>query len=72
LAAAGVQLVVSGHTHNFAWMPAGPNQPIGQLIGGGPQPGYATLITGRATREELSITMRKLNGDVVESLKFLA
>jgi len=63
LAAAGVKLVVSGHTHDYRWMPAKEGQPIAQLIGGGPQPRYATFIQLTATREVLTFGMRSLNGN---------
>lgn len=72
LAEAGVQLVVSGHTHNHAWMPAGDGQPLGQLIGGGPQPQYATFIEGHASRERLSIVVRSLVGTELHAIEWLA
>ncbi|HWB04247.1 MAG TPA: metallophosphoesterase [Verrucomicrobiales bacterium] len=62
---AGVKLVVSGHTHDYLWMPAKEGQPMGQLIGGAPQPKYATFIQGTATRETLTLKMTKLDGSVV-------
>jgi hypothetical protein len=65
LAEAGVKLIVSGHTHDWRWMPAKEGQPIAQLIGGGPQPKYTTFIQGSATREMLTIKMQKLDGTVV-------
>jgi len=65
LASAGVKLVVSGHTHDFRWMPAKPGQPISQLIGGGPQPRFATFTQITATRETLTLKMSKLDGTVV-------
>lgn len=65
LVEAGVQFIVSGHTHDFRWMPAKEGQPIAQLIGGGPQPRSATFIHGTATRELLKLTMSKLDGSVV-------
>ncbi len=65
LVEAGVKLVISGHTHSFRWMPAKVDQPIAQLIGGGPQPGSATFIRGEATRESLHLRMSKLDGTVV-------
>jgi hypothetical protein len=71
LAEAGVKLVVSGHTHDYRWMPAKEGQPIAQLIGGGPVPRYATFIQLSATREALTLKMSKLDGTVVtdETLK---
>jgi hypothetical protein len=65
LAAAGVKLVVSGHTHADRWMPAKEGQPIAQLIGGGPQPRSATFIQLTATREALTLKMTKLDGTVL-------
>jgi len=65
LAAAGVKLVVSGHTHDARWMPAKKGQPIAQLIGGGPQPRFATFIQLSATREALTLKMSKLDGSLV-------
>lgn len=62
---AGVHVVISGHTHDFAWMPANEGQPLNQLIGGGPKPEFATIIHGSATRDELRLMMKKLDGTVV-------
>lgn len=69
---AGVKLVVSGHTHDYLWMPAKEGQPMGQLIGGAPQPKYATFIQGTATREMLSLKMTKLDGSVVADVELKA
>jgi acid phosphatase type 7 len=68
LLAAGVKLVISGHTHDSRWMPAKAGQPIAQMIGGGPQPGFATFIQGTATREQLRIKMSKLDGTVLREV----
>lgn len=65
LVKAGVKLVVSGHTHDYRWMPAKEGQPIAQLVGGGPQPKSATFIQGTATRDTLALTMSKLDGTSV-------
>lgn len=62
---AGVKLVVSGHTHDYLWMPATESQPIAQLVGGAPNPKYATHITGKATKDELTIQMSNLDGKVL-------
>jgi hypothetical protein len=67
-----VKLVISGHTHSPAWMPAKEGQPLGQLIGGGPQPGSATLIYAAANPKMLSLTMRKLDGSIVQRLELPA
>lgn len=72
LSAAGVKLVVSGHTHNAQWMPMNEAQPISQLIGGGPQPRTATLIHGTATADELTLKMTRLDGTVVAETRLKA
>lgn len=72
LAEAGVKLVVSGHTHDFVWMPAKDGQPIAQLIGGGPQPQSATFLQGTATRDALTLRMTKLDGQVVADVTLKA
>lgn len=70
LVEAGVQLVISGHTHDPRWLPAKEGQPIAQLIGGGPNPKWATHIEAKATRTELRVKMTKLDGSVMAEAKF--
>lgn len=72
LVEAGVKLVISGHTHDYLWMPAKDGQPIAQLIGGAPQPKYATFIQGTATRDALTLKMTKLDGTVVADVTLKA
>jgi hypothetical protein len=72
LSAAGVKLVVSGHTHRFTWMPAKSDQPISQLIGGGPQPDRATLIHATANSNRLAITVEKTDGTVLQEIELKA
>lgn len=72
LAAAGVKLVVSGHTHDHRWMPAKEGQPIAQLIGGAPQPRFATFTQITATRETLAVKMSKLDGAVIADVTMKA
>ncbi len=50
-------------------MPAHEGQPIAQLIGGAPQPKFATFIQGTATKTELKISMIKLDGTVVAAVR---
>jgi 3',5'-cyclic AMP phosphodiesterase CpdA len=68
----GVKLVISGHTHSPVWMPAKDGQPIGQLIGGGPQPRSATVIQGSATKDLLAVTMKKLDGSTLAEVAIKA
>ena len=72
LVEAGVKVVISGHTHDFVWMPAKEGQPIAQLIGGAPQPRFATFIQGTATRDALTLKMTKLDGTVVADVTLKA
>jgi acid phosphatase type 7 len=72
LVRAGVQLVISGHTHRPAYFPPSESRPYGQLIGGGPQPERATCITGIADENELNVTMSDLDGNALELITFEA
>ncbi len=70
LVRAGVNLIVSGHTHEPAWLPSGERQPIAQIVGGGPQPEHATLIRGTVTRREFRLSMTRLDGSIVADITF--
>jgi len=72
LVEAGVKLVVSGHMHNYLWMPATDGQPVAQLVGGGPQPRFATLIQGTATKTALKLSLSKLDGTVINDITLAA
>ena len=73
LAEAGVQVVISGHTHRHRYdappTPTG-DRPWGQLVGGGPQLESATLIRGRATAEALEIDCINLAGETLGKWTF--
>jgi hypothetical protein len=62
LADAKVTAVISGHTHQYAFTPAGPESPFAQLVGGGPAPESATLIEGVVDGAKLTLTVRGLDG----------
>lgn len=64
----GIKLVVSGHTHEAKWLPAANGRPIPQLIGGGPKPQAATIISGTATGDRLTLTMSRLDGSIMETV----
>lgn len=68
LVKAGVQLVISGHTHRTAWIPANDKYPYGQLIGGGPKPEAATYIRGEVSAKELKVAMHKLDGAILQEV----
>ena len=66
---AKVKLVISGHTHDYLWMPAKEGQPIAQLIGGAPRVSHATWICGEATQDKLRLKMTKLDGTVLTNVE---
>ena len=64
----GAQVIVSGHTHRAAWLPATTEWPYGQLIGGGPRLENATWLEGRADERALRLTLRTLTGKVLHEV----
>ena len=66
---AGVSLVISGHTHTHRWLPKSGDQPIAQLVGGGPDPASATIIEANADRTSIQLSMRQLDGTVVADVR---
>lgn len=69
---AGIKLVISGHTHTHGWMPIRDDQPIAQLIGGGPGPASATLIHATADTKELRLRVLKLDGTSAADIRLAA
>jgi len=70
----GAQIVVSGHTHEPAWLEPSSEYPYGQLVGGGPDTDAAsaeaaTWIEGVASVESLVLTMRTLAGEVLHEIQ---
>lgn len=63
------QLVISGHTHHPAWLAPTREFPYGQLVGGGPTPGGATWMEGRADRSGLDVVVRGLDGVVKHTVR---
>jgi hypothetical protein len=64
LRAWGTQVLISGHTHESAWIPATAEFPYAQLTGGAPTRA-ATWIEGSADQDHLELTTRDLDGSVV-------
>lgn len=60
-----VDLLITGHTHRYAYMEPDGTRPFAQLTGGGPQPASATLIQARATPREMNVIMQKLDGTLI-------
>lgn len=68
----GVQLVVSGHTHDAQHLSADSRHPYVQLTGGGPKPEQATYLRGQATRDRLIATQHRLDGQVLHTVELPA
>ena len=68
------QIILSGHTHEPAWLPPDTEFPYGQLIGGGPKMAQATWIEGVADAAQLRLKVTNLSGETMHdvSLKPLA
>lgn len=66
------QLVISGHIHEETYLEATDEFPYAQLIGGGPGPGNARLITGRANAESLALRVTDLAGDTTREIALRA
>jgi hypothetical protein len=64
----GAQIVISGHTHEDAWLPADDKFPYGQLVSGGPKPDAARWIEGNADASGLKLVMRDLIGQVTREI----
>ncbi|MDB6136834.1 MAG: hypothetical protein JWM59_5077 [Verrucomicrobiales bacterium] len=65
----GVQAVISGHTHQPAWLAAAEGFPYAQLTGGGPQLKSATWLEGRADAGGLALTLRGMDGKTLHDIK---
>ena len=66
----GAQVVLSGHMHETAWIPASEEFPYAQLVSGGPvadvsSPEAASWVEAAADQRELVLTMRDLGGTVI-------
>jgi len=62
------QVILSGHTHQDAWLPPTREFPYGQLIGGGPQKERATWTEGVADPEQLRLKVVNLAGKVLHDV----
>jgi len=65
---AGVDLMISGHTHRQRIVaPQSGLNPYPVVIGGNPKEGSATLVRVQATKEQLTVTMLQDTGEIVET-----
>lgn len=69
LTAWGAQVIISGHTHEEAWIPADDQISYSQLVSGGPKPAAARWIEGTADATQLHLIMRDLAGNTVHDVK---
>lgn len=72
LSEAGVETVISGHTHQHRYDQPTADRPYGQLVGGGPQLERATRIRGTADEERLEIATTDLEGRELGRWEFAA
>lgn len=64
------QVIISGHMHEHAWMPASRSFPYAQLVGGGPSPVAATFTEAHADEQRLQFTTRNLQGKTLHRCEF--
>jgi predicted phosphodiesterase len=64
----GIQMILSGHTHEPAYLPVTDQRPIAQMVGGGPQLERATIMHAVADERHLRITMSRLDGAVLHDV----
>jgi predicted phosphodiesterase len=62
------QVIISGHTHRSALIPANREFPYAQLTGGGPQLERATFVDARADMEAFVLSVKNLDGRTLEEL----
>ena len=62
------QIVLSGHTHQSAWLPPTVEFPYGQLIGGGPKLEQATWTDGVADATQLHLKVTNLAGNILHDV----
>ncbi len=58
---AGVQLIISGHMHQYRFDAPTATRSYGQIVGGGPKPEAATLIRGGADGKQMEVVAAKLD-----------
>ena len=64
----GAQVIISGHTHQDAWIPSDGKFPYAQMVSGGPKPDAARWIEGKADAKGLKLVMRDLAGKVAHEV----
>ena len=67
---ARVQMIFSGHMHQYRYDAPTATRSYGQIVGGGPKPEAATLIRGIADEKQLEIIATKLDETVLGKWTF--
>jgi predicted phosphodiesterase len=67
---AKVDLLISGHTHRFAYLKPDGTYPYAQLVGGGPVLGAATFVHAQADAKRLTVQMTHATGDPIGEYVF--
>ncbi len=65
LESANLDLLICGHTHQHAVVEPAPGRSYPIFVGGGNEPGTATLIRVKATEQDLSVVMLRDNGEPI-------
>ncbi len=64
-----VSAVISGHTHKFGFYPPDKDHNYYVIIGGAPKEGQRTLTEVTSSNKNFSLTLRKENGEIVNTFE---
>lgn len=64
-----IDVMITGHTHQYGYHPPDQDHNYTLFIGGGPKTGERTVIDVHGDKRSLDIKMIKDNGDIVGHLK---
>ncbi|RCS54493.1 hypothetical protein DTL42_04960 [Bremerella cremea] len=70
LAEAGVQLVASGHTHQFRFDKPTEDHSYAQIVGGGPSLSRGTILRGFADSKQFKLTATSIDGQALGNWSF--
>ena len=64
------QVIISGHMHETANVPANEQFPYAQIVGGGPRPISATWMEVNPDAKKLIVSVKNLDAKEVERAEF--